>query len=446
MPFAFVVAGLGFGDEGKGSIVDYLCAEYKIGTVVRYNGGAQAAHNVVNSGGSGDKTHTFAQFGSGTFWGARTHLSRFMVIDLNALGKEALALKELGVSNPMEMLSIEQDALLITPYHKAANRLKEIKRRHSRHGSCGMGIGETRRDFLAFGDAVPMVRDLVEPKKLREKLQFVKTTIMKELCNHTIETDPFSKEALGLLTMSVDDVVETWKEKYRFSIVDNSYLPTVVKKNNVVFEGAQGVLLDENYGFAPHTTWTDTTYTNADTLIKEAGDEFAVVRKIGVIRSFLTRHGAGPFPTEDKELRTGVLDDERNDVGDWQGMFRVGYLDLVLLRYALMVTKEQTEALAVTHMDKIDKIPKMCMSYSPRGTDGPHGHEFSDYMTDKLTLNKPGSWEHQGWLSNFLKDRVFPQYWPINNDFISVLQDCLGVKVNIQSFGPSYKDKQLAKY
>ena len=136
---AFLVAGLGFGDEGKGSIVDYLVRRENARTVVRFNGGAQAAHNVVTPEGA---HHTFAQFGSGSFAGAETVLSKFVMVNPPALLKEAAALKGKGVE---PQVYVDKAALVTTPFHVAVNRIKESRRGSGRHGSCGMGIFETFR-------------------------------------------------------------------------------------------------------------------------------------------------------------------------------------------------------------------------------------------------------------------------------------------------------------
>ena len=137
---AIVVAGLGFGDEGKGTTVDWLVRRHESALVVRYNGGAQAAHNVVLPDG---RHHTFSQFGSGTLAGAETFLSRYMLVNPSAMLNEAAGLAGLGVVDPLSRVHVDEDALITTPFHIAANRAREQARGDGRHGSCGMGIRET---------------------------------------------------------------------------------------------------------------------------------------------------------------------------------------------------------------------------------------------------------------------------------------------------------------
>ena len=143
MQQAILTVDLGFGDAGKGSIVDYLARRHDAHTVVRYNGGAQAGHRVVTPG-AAPQEHVFAQFGSGALAGAATHLSRFMLLDPLAMMVEAQHLRELGAPDPFAHTTIDAGALVITPFQRAANRLKELARGAGRHGSCGMGIGETQ--------------------------------------------------------------------------------------------------------------------------------------------------------------------------------------------------------------------------------------------------------------------------------------------------------------
>src|SRR5688572_10036886 len=131
----FLVVGLGFGDEGKGTIIDYLARRYRAHTVIRFNGGPQAAHHVVTADG---RAHCFSQFGSATLIdGVCTYLSRFMLLDPLALINENYHLKQLGITDGLKRLTIDKDSLIVTPFHKLINRMQEIARGDKRHGSCG---------------------------------------------------------------------------------------------------------------------------------------------------------------------------------------------------------------------------------------------------------------------------------------------------------------------
>jgi adenylosuccinate synthase len=339
---------MGYGDEGKGGVTDFLCSPHvpePALAVVRFNGGAQAGHNVVTEDG---RHHTFAQFGSGTFQGARTHLSRFMMADPLTLLAEARHLEEVGVRNPARLLTVDADALLITPFHVAANRARERARGDGRHGSCGMGIGETAAYALHAGPAAPRFGDLLAPDVLYAKLG----QLRRHLEPDAGPMDDAARLAGRLFGHHVRDLAEE-------TAVHGSHLLSLLNQGPVVFEGAQGVLLDEVHGFAPHTTWSTTTFANAEALL--AGTGHTAVR-LGVTRAYATRHGPGPFPTEDPALR---VPEPHNALGEWQGAFRQGHLDLVALRYALDVTGG-IDALAVTHADTTETMPglKACCGYA----------------------------------------------------------------------------------
>jgi adenylosuccinate synthase len=314
------VVDLGYGDAGKGTVVDWLCMAGQVHAVVRFNGGAQAAHNGVTHRG---RHHVFAQFGSGTFTaGVRTHLSRFMLVDPLALVAEADHLAALGVPDAMDRLTVDRRALLTTPYHAAANRARETARGARRHGSCGMGIGETVAYALAHGEDAPRAGDCADPPALGRKLTRLRDRLEAELGPLPAPAVDACAEAFGAFSPRVE-------------VVGGDHLRRLLRAGRVVFEGAQGVLLDEWHGFHPFTTWSTTTFANVDALLAEAGMPGAVIR-LGVLRTYATRHGPGPFVTEDPSL-TASLSDRHNAWGPWQGGFRVGHLDLVAMRYAVDV-------------------------------------------------------------------------------------------------------------
>lgn len=345
---------LGFGDAGKGSIVDFLVREERAHTVVRYNGGAQAGHRVVTEDG---REHVFSQFGAGTLAGARTHLSRFMLLDPLAMVAEAEHLQQLGIVAPFAMTTIDAAALVITPFQRAVNRLRELARA-DRHGSCGMGIGETMADALAHGESVLRAADLADSAVLRHKLHFLRDVNRAKL--QATEFGALDRQAPAVqeeLDVLADDSWVDWlaEEFGRISaltnIVPSTYLHDILAQpGTIIFEGAQGVLLDEWYGFHPHTTWSTITFANADALLEEAGYA-GKIERIGITRAYATRHGAGPFVSECAAL-SAQIPDAVNGFDTWQEGFRVGWLDLVMLRYAVEVVGK-LDSLAVTCLDRL---------------------------------------------------------------------------------------------
>jgi adenylosuccinate synthase len=443
---ATIVTDLGFGDAGKGTIVDYL-ARRGGGSplVVRFNGGAQAGHNVVTPDG---RQHIFHQFSSASFVpGARTHLSRFMLVSPLLLSHEADQLHALDVNEPHRRLTIDRGARIITPYHEAANRLREAARRAGRHGSCGHGIGETMADSISFPEDTLFAGDLSSYALSRLKLESVRTRKLEELAGLMPELigNPLPSVTLDLETLWDTNLSHDVAVFYRLfardvAIVDENHLGRLLRETpNVIFEGAQGVLLDEWRGFHPYTTWSTTTFANADQLLSEQ-DYPGEVTHLGVLRAYGTRHGPGPFVTEDPVL-TRLIPDEHNGTNQWQRQFRVGYFDLVAARYALEVAGT-TDCLAITCMDRInevlhavDKRPvpnRICTSYQHAGLQierlvpGPFRNlDYQEGLTKMLLASTPGY-------------GIAPASPP---DFLGCLEDQLRVPVSITSNGPTALDK-----
>ena len=171
---AYIVVDLGFGDSGKGLLTDFLVRRTGATIVVRYNGGAQAGHNVVTPEGV---HHTFAQFSAGCFVpNVRTFLSRHVVVHPTALLVEARALCEKGVPDVFGRIRISERARIITPFHQAAGRIRELARGESKHGTCGVGVGETVKDALENPEGAILAGDLRNVAKLRRQLEAHKRT------------------------------------------------------------------------------------------------------------------------------------------------------------------------------------------------------------------------------------------------------------------------------
>ncbi|MFG1794909.1 adenylosuccinate synthetase [Nocardia sp. NPDC049149] len=398
-----IVVDLGFGDAGKGATVDWLCsadAGLDVAAVVRFNGGAQAAHNVIAQG----RHHMFAQFGSGTFAGVPTLLSRHMLVEPIALAGESRQLAALGVPDPLSLLRIDGRALLTTPIHIAANRAREDARGSSRHGSCGRGIGETAAHALDH-DA-PTVADCLRPKVLRDKLRALAAHYGSLVAPSAHGYEP------------IDDLVDMYREfAAAVAIVGGDQLARFARRGRLVFEGAQGVLLDEWRGFHPHTTWSTVEPRNAHALLAEIGATAAV---LGVTRTYLTRHGAGPFPTEDHAVD---VPEPHNTTGRYQGAFRLGHLDLLLLRYAITVAGG-IDGLSVTHLD------------AP-GT----RYAATKYRTDNGTVDhlEPGTWQdldHQQRLTDLLTT-AHPVLTEMPDDVIPWLAQALDTPVVLTANGPT---------
>lgn len=362
---AYIIVDLGFGDAGKGLLTDFLVRHVEAGLVVRYNGGAQAGHNVITPDG---RQHTFSQFGSGTFIpGVKTYLSQQVVIHPTALLVEGDILAGKGVRDPFSRLRLSDQALVITPFHQAANRIREIVRGASRHGSCGVGVGEAVEDARLHAESRILAGDLNNPTLLRRKLRAIREQKREQiaaLCQDNFLDSAVSRE-FGVF--EGQDVIDAWIASIaRIGelglVVPDSVLERWLHETeNVIFEGAQGVLLDAEAGFHPFTTWSRCTAANALDLIQQMAPEAGVFR-IGVMRSYAVRHGPGPLPTETDAL-TSVIS-EHNKTNPWQGAVRYGWFDAVLARYALGETGA-VDSLVVTHLDVLKRLKawKYCPGY-----------------------------------------------------------------------------------
>ncbi len=443
---ALLVVGLGLGDEGKGSVVDALVRRHQAATVVRFNGGPQAAHHVVSPEG---KLHCFSQFGAGTLVpGVRTHLGRFMAVDPLALAREDAALRAIGVSDALARLSVDPRCVVVTPVHRAINRIRELARGEARHGSVGIGVGEALLD--AENAALPCVRvgDARDPGRLGATLRLLwrmKIDHAEQLAargkNAAIDRELASlrrPEPNELLAASLDHLVHA-------SGASLSEGPALDAGRVTVFEGAQGVLLDRDHGFFPHVTPSRTTFANADALLAEAPRALAVTR-IGVLRAYATRHGEGPFVTEDAAL-TATTPDLHNGAAGFQGAFRVGWFDVVAARYALRVVGG-VDWLAITNLDRLAGLArvKVCTAYA--SDDG--GGILHDLP---MNCGAPAMSPEAGSALTLLLSRCRPVYtelpgWRSSGDvaasaFLRFLESpaALGTRVGMASWGPRAGDK-----
>jgi len=419
-----IVVDLGFGDAGKGIVTDALVRRLGARAVVRFNGGAQAGHNVVLPDG---RHHTFAQLGSGSFVdGVRTFLSRHVVVHPTALRFEADHLASVGVPNALERVTISGEARVVTPFHQAACRVREIARGDARHGSCGVGIGETMRDGLEFPEDVVRMSHLSDPRTLRRLLVRAQERLF-EAVRTIVDLAPDER------ALFVDpSVVDAWIASLpALDVVDeDEWARRLAAERTVVFEGAQGVLLDEWRGFHPYTTWSTCTFDNA---LELATGE---ITRLGVLRTYATRHGPGPFPTE----RTLSQPEPHNAHGPWQGGFRQGHLDLALLRYAIDACRG-VDALAVTHLDALERLPEwhICTAHVPVSEDA---HLFDPRGTPRL--GRFTDLDHQSALTRALErvtpriERPFAHATPAR--VVSFLERALGAPVMLGSAGPTHRD------
>jgi len=299
------VVGLGFGDEGKGHVVDWLCSEYRNNnpSVIRFSGGHQAAHHVVRKDG---RDHVFAHFGSGSFEGVPTYWSKYCPVNPVALLHEYNLLREKGVQ---PLLYIDPKCPVTTPYEIAWT---QANGRIHFHGTCGTGIYATWEREKAHYSL--LMEDLVNPFSLLLKLSALAQ--YPEYREERIEPDVQEfLEACRRLSDTPGIVIST--DMY---CGDRAVGPFIC-------EGSQGLLLDQNYGFFPHVTPSNTGTTNLLEMGLEPHEIYLVTR------AYQTRHGNGPMGMMVPNNIKPNPWEQNTDDGP-QGKFRQTLLDLDMLRYA----------------------------------------------------------------------------------------------------------------
>jgi adenylosuccinate synthase len=346
-----------------------------------------------------------------------------MLVNPFNMAMEAEHLMELGLRDPFERTTISQDALLVTPYHRAANRLKEDQRGHARHGSTGQGVGETRWYGMNYPATAPHISDMRAPYVMQTLLTRVRDYYTAVLGDLGVEESPreLTEMYLGL--------------SQRMNIVPSEYVDTLLDSGDCVFEGAQGVLLDEQYGFNPHTTWTNTTQANARKLL--AGRE---AECWGLTRAYHTRHGAGPFPSEGK---SGAMyaPEPHNGTGKYQGAWRVGELDLSLLEYAIRANGG-IDHLSVSHLDYMyDVLMEVNYGYEYWSVEG-----CEDWFDSKGRINLPATREDSYSLGTVMRQVQSSAYDLIQNpeDVIRTISEVIKIEPTLLAYGPTWKDRTLA--
>lgn len=329
---ARVVIGANWGDEAKGKIVDGYATPQT--TVIRFNGGSQAGHTVVRNG----RRHVFHHIGSGALQGASTYLSRYFI------NNPILFFQELNTLDLHPTVIADPAGLVSTPFDMMLNQMVEQARGTARHGSCGVGINETmKRSEAGFSTIVDDLRRL---PALRDTLRDIRAEWLPERLGQ-LGVTPSDEWRERLYSDDILDVYLDQCAAYRHLIGEFDWT------GDIVFEGAQGLLLDEDHRFFPHVTHSHTGLHNVAALAEQAG--IAGLDVTYVTRAYATRHGVGPFPHEVPDLR---YEDHTNVPNDWQGQLRFGHLDLDLLAESIShdlgtATLPVRHGLAITCLDQV---------------------------------------------------------------------------------------------
>ena len=321
---AYIVVGLGYGDEGKGITTDYLCLSTTNQIVVRFNGGHQAGHTVVTKSGV---RHVFSCFGSGTLRNIPTYWSKYCTFS------PVFFYEEFKLLRTAPKIYIDESCPVTTHYDILYNRAVEKYRGDSKHGSCGVGFGATIQRsknenlnliFSDFFDEAVYIKIKFIREYYRQKIEAETTFCFNEF-EHDEEDRMFFDYIDNVKKLHSKGIIEMTSEHKLFH---------ETKYQNYIFEGAQGILLDINYGEKPHVTKSNTTSKNAlDILSRQF---YKIDTEIFyVTRAYSTRHGAGPFKKDNYNLELVNNSAETNTYNIYQEEFRVGIMNIDLINFAI---------------------------------------------------------------------------------------------------------------
>jgi adenylosuccinate synthase len=481
-PALFIECDLGFGDAGKGTVSDFLCRAFNIKHVVRFNGGPQAGHNVVLPDG---RHHCYSSFSAATFVdGVRTIVSRKMLIKPDNAINEGKTLRQKAVPDAFARLTIDRHSAIITPYHQMICQMLETVRYDNRFGTCGLGVGQTAQDEEQGLAIYPEdAANLSELEKKLDELRRQKMDLGKEIVTRSYSHQANSILLYFLKEYSTKKLLRlycdfTERRGIAFCDVDELLRRLTFSGTPLLFEGAQGALLDKDNGFQPHITKSRTTFHNVNILLGQRIDQRPLrqkydIQKIGILRPFGHRHGAGPFVTEDSRLRR-QFSDPHNPTRIWEGDFRVGWLDLVALRYGIRLN-DGVDWLGLTNLDKLTGLPKIrvCVSYEFRGALEPAVlNAFCEWeplskSRAKITAIKKARFNRStleltkilkncrpldfidfpGWAVDISGSTEYDDLPPALKQFIGLLEsaDGLNVPVKLISVNPTYLGKFFIK-
>lgn len=412
---ATVIIGAQWGDEGKGKIIDYLSKNADI--VVRFHGGNNAGHTVVNPQGK------FAMHlvPSGIFnKKSKAVIGNGVILDLEVLVNEIKILEASGIKLK-KRLFISPRCHLIMPYHKILDRLYEEAKGDKKTWTTGRGIGPTYADKVSYNGI--RLFDLLDKNQFREKLTtqlLIKNKILKAFNEKPLSQKEIEKNYFLLFNKIKLFVKEP------FSLIQDS----LTKGKQVLLEGAHGMFLDNDWGTYPFVTASNVVSGNTT-----AGTGIApkfVTRIIGVSKAYTTRVGFGPFPTELFDKDGEVLTERGNEFGTTTGRKRrCGWFDAEMIRFAAKINGFSD--IAITKLDVLDSFDsiKVCVQYRLNGKTV----RYEDLSSEMLKKVKPVYKTLKGWKEKTNGIKTYNKLPKNAKDYIKELEKQIGVKVSFISTG-----------
>ena len=415
---AFIVLGAQWGDEGKGKMTDYLAEETNV--VVRYQGGNNAGHTVE----VGEKQYKLHLIPSGILHDEKLNvIGNGVVVDPKAFFTEIDYLKEEGVKVTPEKLIVSDRAHVIMPYHKVLDKLKEKARGKNDIGTTGKGIGPCYTD--KFERCGIRVCDLIDKEVFKEKLK-----------DNIEMKNKYIVNVLGGEPLSFEEIYEEYSnygEELKPFVKDTSVrvYNEIKEDKTVLFEGAQGMLLDIDYGTYPYVTSSNTTAGGVANGVGIGPN--MITNAVGIAKAYTTRVGKGPFPTELEDETGEWIREKGHEYGVTTGRSRrCGWLDIVILKTSVRVSG--LTSLAVTKIDTLAGLEKvkMCVGYK-------FNDEIIDYFPaslEDLAKCEPIYEEFDGWDESVANARSYEELHPNARKYLERIEELTDTRISIVSVGP----------
>ena len=419
-----VVVGSPWGDEGKGKIVDWLSSEADI--VVRFQGGHNAGHTLVIDG----ITYKLRLLPSGIVRENKISIiGNGVVVDPWALLDEIEEIKSKGVSVDKNNLILSESANLILPFHKEMDEIREDAAGKAKIGTTRRGIGPAYEDKI--GRRSIRVMDLISESNLDHRLETVlihHNAIRKGLGKKTFQKDQLKKDLLKIAPEILKFSQPVWKKLDEYK----------AKGKKILFEGAQGILLDVDHGTYPFVTSSNTVASAAAT---GTGCGLNTINYVlGITKAYTTRVGEGPFPTELKDKTGELLGKRGNEFGTVTSRKRrCGWFDGVLVRQTIKISG--INGIALTKLDVLDELEeiKMCVAYELNG-------KKIDYLPaavdDQLKV-KPVYKSFKGWKTSTKGIKKFDELPKNAKIYVRELESFVEAKLSSISTSPERKDTIL---
>lgn len=418
-----ILLGLQWGDEGKGKVVDVLTPKYDI--IARFQGGPNAGHTLEFDG----IKHILHIIPSGIFHADKVNIiGNGVVIDPVIFRKEVNGLLEMNV-DPKRNLFISKKAHLILPTHKLMDMALENQKGERKIGSTLKGIGPTYTDKTARVGL--RVLDLFTPNFVQK--------YKKLTDSHCDILDKMSFKYEDTLHQMEKEFVESIELLTQFRVIDNEYelYEGLKEGKSILAEGAQGTLLDVEFGSYPFVTSSSTVAAGAYTGLGLNPSHQG--RVIGIVKAYCTRVGSGPFPTELFDQDGEKMRKQGFEFGSTTGRpRRCGWLDLVALKYAVMING--VTEIVLTKADVLTgfKTVKICTQYKING-------EITDrFPADSEAPIQPQYRSFEGWDEDITKIKKYEQLPEQLKQIVNFIEQETGVKVSIVSVGPD-RDETLIR-